>query len=197
MSRSRARSGMPSEQKVPRIRPGQAGPILEQCRRVLDSSRDLLANLPTAGLSALLARLDDKALQLAVQPDAWGERTRALLMSELAPALGRHSHKESAVSIEDIVQVANVVVPCLLLEIGRRKQHIQIEFPTNPTDPGSCFTFRAGASYPVHSLSSDGLVKLVTVAGEALVGLCYFGDQESRGQVEAVVSLNNNPAPQA
>lgn len=77
-------------------------------------------------------RLDDKVLQLAIQPDSWGERTRARLMSELAPALRLPSDGGSTLSTEEIVQVTNAVVPCFLLELGRRKQHIQVEFPLNP-----------------------------------------------------------------
>ena len=71
-------------------------------------------------------------LQLAIQPDSWGERIRARLMSELAPALRLPSDGGSTLSTEEIVQVTNAVVPCFLLELGRRKQHIQVEFPLNP-----------------------------------------------------------------
>jgi hypothetical protein len=36
----------------------------------------------------------------------------------------------------------------------------------------------------MHSLTTDRLLRLVNDAGEALVGLCYFGDQESRERIE-------------
>lgn len=197
MRSNKARSRVSAKQQVPRIRPAEAAKILEKCGRVLENSRDLLGNLRCAGLGELLGRLDDKMLQLAIQPDSWGERTRAQLMSEIAPGLGGNSDRESGLSIEDIADVANVVMPCLLLEIGRRKQHIQIEFPPNPTDSGSCLKFRAAPTHPIHSISNEQLLRLVSVAGEALVGLCYFGDQEDRTTVEAELSLKGVPAATA
>jgi len=197
MSRSRARSGIPSKQKVPRMRPAAAAAVLEQCRKTLDDCRDLLRNLRQAGLGQLLTKLDDKVLQLAIQPDSWGERTRARLMSDIAPALGLNPERESVVSIEEVVQVANIVMPCLLLEIGRRKQHIQVDFPPNPLDGNSRFTFRVGPAHSVHSITNEQLLTLVTVAGEALVGLCYFGDPECRARVEADLSLMRVSRPRA
>lgn len=185
MSRSRAQRGKASNHKIPRIGSAEACELLERCGRVLDNSRDLLANLRLVGLGELFARLDDRVLQLAIQPDAWGERMRACLTSEIAPALMGIPTPVLALSIEDIVEVANIVTPCLLLELGRRKQHIQIELPLNPLEPGSLFMFRAGASNPVHWIGSNKLLELATMAGEALVGLCFFGDHESRIQVEA------------
>ena len=41
-----------------------------------------------------------------------------------------------------------------------------------------------GPSSPNHSISSDELIRLVAGAGEELVGLCYFGDQQSRENIE-------------
>ena len=116
-------------------------------------------------------------------------------MSELAPALGLTATTGRTVSIEDIVQVTNAVTPCLLLEIGRRRQHIQVEFPLNPSVPDASFKFRAGPSHPVHSISNEQLLRLVSVAGEALVGLCYFGDQDSRTHIETELSLSGPSQP--
>jgi len=59
------------------------------------------------------------------------------------------------------VQVSNVVVPCFLLELGRRRQHIEIECPDNPCDSGARFEFRAGPSRPVYSIDRERLVRLV------------------------------------
>jgi hypothetical protein len=188
MSRGKAQRGKTPKHKIPVIRSAEACEILERCGRVLDNSRDLLANLRRAGFRELLARLDDRVLQLAIQPDTWGERMRANLVSEIAQALGRIPGPGLAMRIEDFVEVANIVTPCLLLELGRRRQHIQIELPLNPMARGSLFVFRAGPSNPAHSIGRDKLVELATVAGEALVGLCYFGDEESRIQVEAELS---------
>jgi hypothetical protein len=190
MRASKASRRVLTKQQVPRLRPGEAAQILEECERVLEHSGGLLETLRSTGIEKLLARLDDKTLQLAIQPDSWGERTRACLMSKIAPALGSTSAQGSAVGIDDIVAIANVVVPCLLLEIGRRKHHVYIKFPPNPVDPGSCLKFRAGPSHPLHSISAERLLQLLAVLGADLVGLCYFGDQESRERIEAELSLN-------
>jgi hypothetical protein len=42
-----------------------------------------------------------------------------------------------------------------------------------------------GPSYPIHSITSEQLARLVAQTGEELVGLCYFGDQQSRERIEA------------
>src|SRR5437762_12898308 len=61
---------------------------------------------------------------------------------------------------------ANIVMPCLLLEVGRRKKHIQVEFPSDPTDSSVRFKLRAGESYPVHSINNEQLVhQLLVVDG--------------------------------
>jgi hypothetical protein len=96
--------------------------------------------------------------------------------------------------VEEIVQVSNVVVPCFLLELGRRRQHIEIEFPENPCDSGARFEFRAGPSRPVYSIDREQLVRLVAKAGEDLVGLCYFGDQPSRERIESQLAPKGSTA---
>jgi len=76
-------------------------------------------------------------------------------------------------------------MPCFLLELGRRKRHIEIEFPADPFNPDARFRFSVGPAYPIHSISNEQLSRLVAEAGEELVGLCYFGDQQSRERIEA------------
>jgi hypothetical protein len=105
-------------------------------------------------------------------------------MSDLAPALCAESGGGSTISIGNMVQVTNAVMPCFLLELGRRKQHIQVEFPMNPFEPTASFDFSVGPKSPMHSLTTDRLLRLVNDAGEALVGICYFGDRESRELIE-------------
>jgi len=131
--------------------------------------------------------LDGKILELAVQPDSWGERTRARLISEVFTGL-RGIPAEDA-SVEEIAEISNIVMPCFLFELGRRRQHIEIEFPANPCDSAARFGLRAGPSYPIHSITSAQLVRLVAETGEELVGLCYFGDQQSREHIEAHLAL--------
>jgi hypothetical protein len=172
-----------NRQKIPRIGPEEATRVFAQCEHLLNSSPVFVENLLQAGFARFLAPLHDQILELAVQPGSWGERTRARLISGLFAGL-KGSPAEDA-RVEEIVQVSNVVVPCFLLELGRRRQHIEIEFPANPCCSAARFRIRAGPSCPIHSISGEQLVRLVTEAGEELVGLCYFGDQQSRESIEA------------
>jgi hypothetical protein len=160
------------------------------CEHLLDGSGALRPNLRQAGFSRFLSQFDEKILELAVQPDSWGERTRARLISEVFTGL-RGSPAEDA-SVEEIVRISNVVVPCFLLELGRRRQHIEIEFPADPCDSGALLKVRAGRSCEIHSISGEQLVRLVADAGEELVGLCYFGDQPSREKIEACLALKGS-----
>ena len=176
-----------NRQTIPRITPEEATRVFAQCERLLDSSRVFVENLRQAGFARFLAPLHDQILELAVQPDLWGERTRARLISELFAGL-RGVPAEHA-RVEEIVQVSNVVVPCFLLELGRRRRHIEIEFPADPCDSAARFRLRAGPSCPVYSINGEQLVRLVAKSGEELVGLCYFGDQRSRESIEAQLAF--------
>jgi len=172
-----------NRQKIPRIGPEEAARVFAQCEHLLDSSPVFVENLRQVGFARFLAPLNEQILELAVQPDSWGERTRARLIAELFAGL-RGILAEDA-SVEEIVKVSNVVVPCFLLELGRRRQHIEIDFPNDPCDSAARFGLRAGPSCPVYSINSEQLVRLVAESGEELVGLCYFGDQQSREHIEA------------
>src|ERR1700730_9392643 len=177
-------------QKIPRIGPEEAARVFAQCAHLLDSSPVFVENLRQAGFARFLAPLHDQILELAVQPDSWGERTRARLISEVFAGL--RGIPAEAASADEIAQMANVLVPCFLLELGRRRQHIEVEFPNDPCDSAARFGLRAGPSYPVHSVNSEQLVRLVADAGEELVGLCYFGDQRSREHIEAQLALHGS-----
>lgn len=171
-----------NRQKVPRIGARDAARVFEQCEHLLDSSSVFVENLRQMGFARFLAPLSEEMLELAVQPDSWGERTRARLISYVFAGL--RGLPAEAATVEEIVQVSNVLVPCFLLELGRRRQHIEIQFPDNPCDSGARFEFRAGPSRPLYSIAGEQLVRLVAEAGEELVGLCYFGDQPSRERIE-------------
>ena len=106
-------------------------------------------------------------------------------MSDIAPALQGDVSGRHAVNVDDIAHCANIVMPCLLLELGRRNHHLEIEFPRDPTDSSASFKLRAGKSYPLHSINNEQLVRLASSIGEELVGLCYFGDERSREAIEA------------
>ena len=178
--------------KIPRIGSKEAAQIFEECEHLLDSSSVFVENLRQMGFAHFLVPLNEQILELAVQPDSWGERTRARLISYVFAGL--RGFPAEAATVEEIVQVSNVVVPCFLLELGRRRQHIEIKFPDNPCDSGARFEFRAGPSRRVYSIDRDQFVGLVAEAGEELVGLCYFGDQPSRERIESRLAPKGSTA---
>jgi len=178
------------KQKIPRIGPEEAARVFAQCEHLLDSATDFIEDQRQVGFAQFLAPLHDQILELALQPDSWGERTRARLISEVFARL--RGIPVEKVSVEEIVQISNVVVPCFLLELGRRKHHSDIEFPNDPCEAGARLSLRAGPSGPVHSISVEQLARLVAEAGEDLVGLCYFGDQRSRENIESLLALKGS-----
>jgi hypothetical protein len=182
--------GRKNRQRIPCIGPEEAARVFAQCEHLLDSATDFVEDLRHAGFARFLAPLHEQILELAVQPDSWGERTRARLISELFTGL-RGIPAEDA-SVEEIVRISNVLVPCFLLELGRRRQHIEVEFPIDPCNSSARFKLRAGPTCEVHSISGEQLVRLVAEAGEELVGLCYFGDQRSRENIEALLALKGS-----
>jgi hypothetical protein len=184
MRGSRSKSFAPVKQQIPRIRPTDAAKILKQCERFLDDVEDQ-PHVHGFGFAEILVCMSDDILRLAIQPDSCGERARARLISDIVPALQGNIAERHAVSIEDIAYCSNIVLPCLLLELGRRRGHIEIEFPPDPTDSSARFKICAGQTFPFHSITNQQLLRLVAQCGEDLVGLCYFGDQESRGWIEA------------
>src|ERR1700689_1104139 len=129
-----------NRQKVPRIGSKEAARGVEQCEHLRDCSSVFVENLRQMGFARFLAPLNEQILELAVQPDSWGERTRARLISYVFAGL--RGFPAEAATVEEIGQVSNVVVPCLLLELGRRRQHIEIKFPDNPCDSFARFKLR-------------------------------------------------------
>jgi hypothetical protein len=193
MRGSTERVSIPAKQRIPRISARKAAEILKRCNELLADSKQVLADLPRVGFAQFLALLSEDILRLATQPDSWGERARARLMSDIVPALQSNIAERHAVNIEDIAYCANIVLPCFLLELGCRNGHIEIEFPPDPTDSSARFKISAGQPYPFHSITNQRLLRLVSKCGEELVGLCYFGDQESRMTIEAHLSLKIPP----
>jgi hypothetical protein len=193
MPGNKSRTRNVSRQQVARINARHATKILEECDNLLHENGDLVSNLRRIGFGVLLNALSLDILQLALQPDSWGERLRARLMSEIVPALQGDLSEQNAVGIDYVAHCASIVVPCFLLEFGRRNQHIQIEFPSDPTSSSARFNLSAGRFYPVHSINSDRLLRLASSVGEELVGLCYFGDQQSRDWIEAELGTQHAP----
>jgi hypothetical protein len=193
MRGSKDRDSVLAKQRIPRISAKKASEILKHCEQLLAESRQVLADLPRVGFAQFLALLSEDILRLAIQPDSYGERARARLISDIVPALQGNMAERHAVSIEDIAYCSNIVMPCLLLELGRRKRNIEIEFPPDPTDSSARFKICAGQPYPFHSITNQRLLRLVSKCGEELVGLCYFGGQESRMTIEAHLSLKIPP----
>jgi hypothetical protein len=123
-----------AKQRIPRISARNAADIVKHCDQLLVDSKQVLADLPHVEFAHFLALLSEDILRLAIQPDSWGERARVRLISVIVPVLQGKMAERHAVSVEDIAYCSNIVMPCLLLELGRRKRHIEIEFPPDPTD---------------------------------------------------------------
>jgi hypothetical protein len=185
MRGSKDRDSVRAKQRIPRISARKAAEILKHCDKLLADSKQVLADLPRVWFAHFLALLSEDILRLAIQPDSCGERARVRLISHIVPALQGNMAERNAVSLEDIAYCSNIVMPCLLLELGRRKRHIEIEFPPDPTDSSARFKICAGRPYPFHSITNQQVLRLVSQCGEELVGLCYFGDQKSRRWIEA------------
>jgi hypothetical protein len=178
-----AKNRMRNKQTIPRIEPKDAARIFSKLERLTDGSGELVAGLKCNGFAEFLKKLDEPVLQLAVQPDSWGERTRARLVSAIMSGL--KGIRADSAAVKEIVDISNVVMPCFLLELGRRKRYIAAEFPKDPCEPGAHFGLSVAASAPMHSVASEQIMRLVTEFGEDLVGLCYFGDEQSRNVIEA------------
>jgi hypothetical protein len=174
---------MRNKQSIPRIEPKNAARIFAKLERLMDDSGELVANLRSDGFGQFLSELEESVLELAVQPDSWGERTKARLVSGIMSGL-KGMRAESA-RVQEIVAVSNAVIPCFLLELGRRKGHIAAEFARDPCEREAHFGLGVAPSRPMHSVTSEQIMRLVTEFGEDLVGLCYFGDRQSRDVIEA------------
>src|ERR1700747_1504310 len=134
MRGSKERLSVLAKQRIPRISARKAAEILKHYTEVQADSKQVLADLPRVGFAQFLALLSEDILRLAIQPDSRGEPARARLISHIVPALQGNMAEQNAVSLEDIAYCSNIVMPCLLLELGRRKRHIEIQFPLDPTD---------------------------------------------------------------
>lgn len=178
-----AKVRMRNKQAIPRIEPKDAARIFAKLDRLMDDSGELIAKLRRGGFGQFLNELEEPVLELAVQPDSWGERTKARLVSAIMSGL-KGMRAESA-KVQEIVDVSNVVMPCFLLELGRRKGHIAAEFPKDPCEREAHFGLGVAPSRPMHSVTSEQITRLVTDFGEDLVGICYFGDRQSRDVIEA------------
>src|SRR6185437_8514641 len=108
MAQRKAHSRAVVRQQIPRIRPDEAARILQEIEHLLDNSHAVLADLRSVGVAELLWRLDDRMLQLSIQPDDSGERTRARLMSAIVPALLSNT-AEQMPGVEDFVRITNVM----------------------------------------------------------------------------------------
>ena len=177
-------------QTIARIKPKEASGIFEQCERFLANS----SALKGSGFGGFLNEIEEAVLLLALQPDSWGERTKARLVSYIAGSFRKTPGQQETLTVEDLMRISNVLLPCLLLELGRRRQHLQVEFPVDPFHTSATIRISFGTSNPVHSLDHEQLQALVSKRGEELVGLCYFGDHASRARIEADLTPKTLPA---
>src|SRR5438876_8491226 len=107
----KARNQMPERQRIPRIRPVEAEEILKRCDGLLAEPGNLAQNLERDGFGSLLRALDDKVLQLALQPDSWGERTRARIISAILDALREPSDNAEAANVAEIAHRSSIIMP--------------------------------------------------------------------------------------
>lgn len=170
--------------KILRIPEKRAAAVLDEFERSLNELRGLLDELWNVGIATLLAALKDDVIYLALQPDSWGERTKARLISEIAPALQPAASGLGNINAQYITECVNILATCLLLELGRRQHLINIEFPADPMRPSSRFRIRVSPAFPFHTVGNRDLIDLVSKRGSDLVGVCYFGDPECRNRVE-------------
>ena len=183
-----------NRQKIPRIEAKEAELIYSRCDHLEESAGGPLGRLQTTGFDQFLSQVEEQILQLAVQPDSWGERTRARLVSAIITGLTRVP--AVSWSVEEIAQISNVLIPCFLFELGRRNRHVQVEFPRDPCQPDARFAMKTRLTHPSYTLTKQQLVLLVSEAGEELVGLCYFGDQQSRAAIETRLALRGTATDQ-
>lgn len=185
-----AKNHLRAKQKIPRIERKDAARIFARLEHLMDNPDD-----PEMGknFDQFVAQLEEPILQLSVQPDSWGERTRARLVSFI---MGMKGIPAESANVADIVEVSNVMMPCFLLELGKRKKHVVVEFPSDPSDPGARFGLSVSPSHPKHWINSEQLKRLVTEVGEDLVGLCYFGDRQGRDNIEAELSRDASASSQ-
>lgn len=179
-------------QKIPRIEPNEAAQIYERCAGLEGDAAEPLGSLRSLGFDKFISHLEERILQLAVQPDSWGERTKARLISEIIVNL--MGTPVSSLTIGEVTKISNVLIPCFLLELGRRHQYVQVEFPANPCQPEARFSLKVGLSHPNHVITPHQLTHLATDTGEQLVGLCYFGDQPCRIAIEAALAFESTAA---
>lgn len=187
-----AKVRMRNKQAIPRIEPKDAARIFAKVERLMDDSGELVAKLRRDGFGQFLNELEEPVLELAVQPDSWGERTKARLVSGIMSGL--KGMRAEYASVREIAEISNVVMPCFLLELGRRKGHIAVEFPKDPCEREAHFGLGMAPSRPMHSVTSEQIMRLVTYFGENLVGLCYFGDRQSRDVIEAELNRGEDDA---
>src|SRR5215472_7555913 len=167
----------------------EAALVMDRCCELFTQLRVLSKDFRHIAFAELLVRLDEKILRLAVQPDSLGERARACVVFGLT-RLWRNDASE--ISVDEMVEIANIVVPCIAFELGRRRGHIQIEFPRDPLEQSAVFRFGVGPSSPLQPLSRAQLFRLASLAAQALIDLCNHGDARSRMRIRAHVRRIGN-----
>ena len=104
-----AKVRMRNKQTIPRIEPKEAARIFTKFEPLVESSSDVMIGLRHDGFARFLSKLEEPVLELAIQPDSWGERTKARLVSAIMSGL-RGIPAESA-GVKEIVDISNVVMP--------------------------------------------------------------------------------------
>jgi hypothetical protein len=184
MRSPKVRHPPPEAQTIRRISGREAGKMLDHLEGVLAGFAGNHAS-DRAGFPEFVATLSEDVLRLAIQPDSWGERARARLISVIAPSMA---------TIDEIAQFSSIVMACFLLEIGNRRGHVNARFPHDLKDPECKFSLSCRKSNLIHVLGREQILRLVASCGPDLVSLCYFGDEKSLEQVEIALKADQRQA---
>jgi hypothetical protein len=193
MPNKETRGSRRARQIVPRIQPSEAAKLLDDCETLLSQwNRQSTGRHSQCSFRGLVESLDERVLMLALQPDSWGERARARITSAIAIRLLGDPAREYEATDQEFLSAINIIMPCLLLELGGRRHHIQVDFPANPIEVSAKVRLGFSKASAGYSISNRQLLLLAAHCGPQLVGLCFFGDETSRKRIES--ALNDRSA---
>jgi hypothetical protein len=139
-----------NRQKIPRIGPKEAALVFARCEHLLDSSTVFVENLRQAGFARFLAPPHEQILELAVQPDSWGERTRARLISEVLSGLKGIPAEDAR--LEEMCRSRMLWFPVSFSNWDAEDNTLTSNFLTIPVIPPHTLRFAPGR--PIRSIPS-------------------------------------------
>jgi hypothetical protein len=189
MPNKETRGSRRARQMIPRIQPREAAKLLDDCETVLSQwNRQSTGRHGQCFFKGLVESLDERVLMLALQPDSWGERARARITSAIATHLLGDATQEYKATDQEFLCAVNIIMPCLLLELGGRRHHIHVDFPANPIEASAKVRLGFCKASAVYSITNRQLLRLAAHCGPQLVGVCFFGDKRSRHRIESALN---------